>query len=142
MVLGVVICDVVVGVADEGGAVGATSPDLGAGAVVGGAVGGAVGAGAASLPPSGTATALAGGAGAVGRAELGGAGAVTAAVVVGVLVSDFAGWSPMRRTAVTVPKPTSRAATQASGSTTVRLLNLRGMERLTWSSPVGSLGRS
>lgn len=86
--LGVVVGGVVVD-GDEGGAVGTAAPDLGAGAVAGGAVD--AGRGAASPAVAGSPSAVAGGADGAGRDATEGGGTVTAAVVDGVLVSVFAG---------------------------------------------------
>lgn len=99
------------------------------GAAVVGARGGAGSAGGACASGGGAegvgSTSAAGARGAVagGVATRGGAvdgGTAGAPVVTGVLVSDFAGLSPTRSTAVTVPNPTASAPTHASASSTER----------------------
>jgi hypothetical protein len=69
--------------------------------------------------------AMVGGAAGPGGVVGGAGGAVVTGVVILGLVSDFAGLSPIRSTAVTVPKPTRSAATHASGSKSARPPSLR-----------------
>jgi hypothetical protein len=113
-----VVWGVVVGGAEDGGAGGAGS---GPGAGCAGAGCGFEGESAAggSLSTAGALGAGARGVGPVGGATDGGAGTPDA-VVGGVFTSDCAGSSPILSTAVTAPKPTSRAATHASGTITAR----------------------
>jgi hypothetical protein len=96
---------------------GADSGGAGAGAAAGGAGSGAGGAGSFS-----TAGGLveAGGVVTAGPAADGGGAAGTAVVGAG-LVSDCPGQSATRSRTVIDPKPTSSAATNASGSQTARL---------------------
>jgi len=78
-------------------------------------------------------------AGAVVTAGAAGGGAMRAAVVGTGLLSDCAGRSRSLSTAVMDPKPTSSAATQASGSKTARLRIRREEERPLSSSAAGSV---
>jgi hypothetical protein len=109
VVLGVVVVTVVVGADDDGGA------GIGGGA----GTGSGAGTGGGWLSTAGPLASELGGVVTRGAATDGGA---TGGAVVGAgLVSDCAGRSPSLSRAVTDPKPTSSAATHASGSKTARL---------------------
>ncbi len=121
VVVGVVVLGVVVlGGGDGGGGVSGASAWAGAGS-------GAGGGGVGSFATARARAALVGGVVMAGAAA--GAGAAGGAVVGTGFASGGAGRSVSLSTAVTDPKPTSRAATHASGTKTARLPSLAKNER-------------
>lgn len=112
----------VLGGSDDGGAEVSGASSCGAGADSGGG-GGSVG----SLATARVLAALVGGVVTAGAEA--GAGAGGRAVIGTGFASGAAGWSVSLSTAVTDPKPTSRAAAHASGSKTARSPSLATSER-------------